>query len=156
MRTIAELGLVLLLATAGAVGTWKIAGPPDRSVPCDPKQISPDEVCLATVKAEWGDVLWIDARSEADWKRDGLEGSIHITTMGQVPFDQQIEANMEAIMKGHKAVVYCNGVKCTVSKETARQLRDFGMLPEVKALHGGYDALNAAGMIKLRGSSPAN
>ncbi len=154
MRTITELALVLCLASAGAVATWKIAGPPDRSVACDPKQISEEEVCLATVKAEWGEVLWIDARSEQDWKRDGLKGSIHITTMGKVPFDQQVEASMEALAQGHKAVVYCNGVGCGLSKEVARQLRSFGLVPEVKALHGGYDALKAAGMIKE--SSPAS
>ena len=156
MRTITELALVLCLATAGAVATWKIAGPPDRSVACNPSLISEDEVCLATVKAEWGEVLWIDARSEEDWKRDGLTGSIHITTMGKVPFDQQIEASMEALGQGHKAVVYCNGVNCTLSKEVARQLNEQGLGLEAKALHGGYDALKAAGMIKLRGSSPAN
>jgi len=154
MRTITELALVLCLASAGAVATWKIAGPPDRSIACDPAKLSEDEVCLATVKAEWGDVLWIDARSEEDWKRDGLPGSIHITTMGKVPFDQQIEASMEALAQGRKAVVYCNGLNCTLSKEVARQLRSYGLLPEVKALFGGYASLQAAGMIKA--SSPAN
>ena len=154
MRTITELAIVLCLASAGAVATWKIAGPPDRSVACDPAKISEDEVCLATVKAEWGEVLWIDARREEDWKRDGLPGSIHITTMGKVPFDQQVEASMEALVQGRKAVVYCDGINCTLSKEVARQLRGYGLLPEVKALHGGYDALKAAGMIK--GSTPAS
>ena len=155
MRTLAELALVLVLASAGAVATWKITGPPDRSVACDPATLPADEICLATVKAEWGDVLWIDARSAEDWKRDGLPGSIHITTMGSVSFDEQIAAAMDDIAKGKRAVVYCNGVKCTLSKEVARQLRDYQLpLPEVKALHGGYDALKAAGMIK--GSSPAS
>lgn len=158
MRTITELALVLCLASAGAVATWKIAGPPDRSVACDPAQISADEVCLATVKAEWGEVFWVDARSEEDWKRDGLPGSIHITTMGKVPFDEQIAKNMDAIgtaiSKSQRVVVYCNGVNCTLSKEVARQLRDFGLGLEVKALHGGYDALKAAGLIT--GSTPAS
>jgi rhodanese-related sulfurtransferase len=154
MKTITELVLVLVLASAGAVATWKIAGPPDRSIACDPAKMSADEICLATAKAEWPDALWIDARSEESWKQDGLPGSIHLTTMGQTSFDEQVAASFEKLSVAERAVVYCDGVNCTLSKEVVKQLRTIGLPLEVKALYGGVEALRAAGMIK--GSSPAN
>ncbi len=154
MKTLSELALVLILATAGAVVTWQIAGPPDRSIACDPAKMSPEEICLATAKAEWPDALWIDARSAEDWKKNGLPGSIHLTTMGQVSFDEQVAASFEKLGNARHAVVYCDGVNCTLSKEVVKQLRGIGLPLEVKALYGGVEALKSAGMIK--GSSPAN
>jgi rhodanese-related sulfurtransferase len=154
MKTVTELALVVVLASVGAVATWQIAGPPDRSIACDPAKMSADEICLATVKTEWPDALWIDARSEESWKQDGLPGSIHLTTMGQVSFDDQMAASFDKLGSAQRAVVYCDGVNCTLSKEVVKQLRDMGLPLEVKALYGGVDALKSAGMIK--GSTPAN
>jgi rhodanese-related sulfurtransferase len=154
MKAVTELALVVALATAGAVATWKIAGPPDRSIACDPAKMSADEICLATVKAEWTDALWIDARPEEAWKKDGLPGSIHLTTVGQVSFDEQVAASLDKISNAERAVVYCDGLNCTLSKEVVRQIRDIGLPLEVKALYGGVEALKVDGMIK--GSTPAN
>jgi rhodanese-related sulfurtransferase len=154
MKAVTELALVVVLASAGAITTWKIAGPPDRSIACDPAKMSADEICLATAKAEWPDALWIDARSEEAWKKDGLPGSIHLTTMGQVSFDEQVEASFGKLSGAERAVVYCDGLNCTLSKEVVRQLRAMGLPLEVKALYGGVEALKAGGMIK--GSTPAN
>ena len=148
MRTITELALVLTLSSAAAVATWKIAGPPDRSAVCDPAVIAPDEICLATVQAEWKDVLWIDARPEAEWKKDGVPGSIHLTTVGSGSFEEQMEASFERLGQAQRAVVYCGDVGCGVSKEVVKRLREFGIVSEVKALHGGTAALQAAGLLK--------
>lgn len=148
MRTVTELALVLVLASAGAVATWKIAGPPDRSVICDPAKIGPDEICLATVQAEWPDVLWIDARPEAEWQQDGVPGSIHLTTVGGGSFEEQMEASLERLGGAQRAVVYCGDVGCGISKEVVKRLREYGIPPEVKALHGGSAALQAAGLLK--------
>ncbi len=154
MRTIAELALVLVLSSAGAVLTWKIAGPPDRSVICDPAKIAPEEICLATVQAEWPEVLWIDARPEAEWKADGVPGSIHLTTVGGGNFEEQMEASLERLGSAERAVVYCGDTGCGISKEVVKRLREYGIPPEVKALHGGAAALRAAGL--LRGPIPGN
>jgi len=158
MKAFGELLLVLGLATAGAVVTWQITGPPDRtppSVACDPATLSLDEICLATVQAEWKDVLWIDARREEEWKIDGMPGSIHITTMGGKSFQDQIEASLERLASAQRAVVYCSDTGCGISKEVVKQLREYGLVQgELRALHGGYAALKQAGMIK--DSSPAN
>lgn len=154
MRAFTELALVLVLSSIGAVATWKIAGPPDRSVACDPASITADEICLATVQAEWKDFLWIDARPEAEWKKDGIPGSIHLTTVGSGSFEDQIEASLERLGNAQRAVVYCGDTGCAISKEVVKRLREFGLVPEVRALHGGSAALQAAGMLK--DSSSAN
>jgi rhodanese-related sulfurtransferase len=154
MRAFTELALVLVLSSIGAVATWKIAGPPDRSVACDPASITADEICLATVQAEWKDFLWIDARPEAEWKKDGIPGSIHLTTVGGGSFEDQIEASLERLGSAQRAIVYCGDTGCAISKEVVKRLREFGLVPEVRALHGGSAALKAAGMLK--DSSSAN
>lgn len=156
MRAGTELMWVLACASLGALATWRIAGPPERVVACDPAAISAEEICLATLRAEWpeGGFVWIDARGAEEWKRDGMAGSIHLTIAGGEAFDAQVEAALERLAVAPRAVVYCGSAGCGTSKEVAKRLRELGMIPEVRALHGGWEALRQAGMI--RGSSPAN
>jgi rhodanese-related sulfurtransferase len=156
MKSVAEMALVLGCAALGAVATWKIGGPPSRAVACDPAAISPLEICLESVRAEWseGSFVWIDARSEEEWRRDGLPGSVHLTTAGGANFDEQLLAAGERLIAVRRAVVYCGSSGCGTSKEVAKRIVDYGLLPEARALHGGWDALRQAGWIK--DSSPAN
>ncbi len=156
MKTVAELALVLSCASLGAFGTWAILGAPSREVPCDPAAISEEEICLANLQAEWpdGSFLWIDARPAEEWQRDGIEGSINLTTAGPLGFEEQMEVSLERLGTASRAVVYCGSAGCGVSKEVVKRLREFGMIPELRALHGGWDALRQAGLVK--GSSPAN
>lgn len=156
MRAVAELALVLGCASLGALATWKIAGPPSRAVVCDPAAIAAEEICLATVQAEWpaGTFLWIDARTADEWKRDGIEGSIHLTTVGGGSFEEQMEASLDRLATSPRAVVYCGSAGCGISKEVVKRLAEFGMIPEVRALHGGWDALKQAGLVTS--PSPAN
>jgi len=156
MKTVTELALVLACASLGAVATWKVTGPPSRAVICDPATITPDEICLSTVQAEWpaGSFLWIDARPAAEWKLNGIPGSIPLTMTGDTSFDEQVEASLEKLGTAQRALVYCGSSGCGVSKEVAKRLKDLGFIPEVRALHGGWDALKQAGLVK--DSSPAN
>lgn len=156
MRAATELALVLGCAALGGLGTWMIAGPPSRVVACDPAAIAAEEICLATLQAEWpaGSFLWIDARTEEEWKRDGVGGAIHLTTVGGGSFEEQVEANLEHLGSASKVVVYCGSSGCGISKEVVKRLNALGMIPEVRALHGGWEALHQAGLVK--GSSPGN
>ena len=156
MRAAAELLLVLACASLGAGATWKKAGPPAREIPCDPTTLAAEEICLSTVLAEWpeGSFLWIDARTKEEWQRDGLDGSVPLTVVGETSFQEQVEASLEKLATAPRAVVYCGSAGCGTSKEVVKRLTELGMIPEVRALHGGWDALRQAGRVK--GSSPAN
>lgn len=150
MKTVTELLLVVLVATLGAVATWKIAGPPERGVACDPAMLSAEEICLDTLTAEWpeGSFLWIDARSEEEWEKNGLPGSIHLTTVSDVPFDQQLEQSFEALSTASRVVVYCTSEACGTSKEVVKRLKELGLIPEVRALYGGWAALKYSELVK--------
>ena len=156
MKAALELALVLGCATVGALVTWQIAGPPDRTVACDPATLAPEEICLSTILAEWeaGSFLWIDARPAEERSRDGegMPGSIPLTTVGGQDFDQQVEAQLERLATAPRAVVYCGSAGCGISKEVVNRLKNLGMIPEVRALHGGWEALQQAGLLK--GSNP--
>lgn len=158
MKAAVELALVLGCASVGALGTWMIAGPPDRTVACDPAVISAEEICLSTLQAEWpeGSYLWIDARPAEERERDGagMPGSIPLTTVGGGSFEEQVEAQLERLATAPRAVVYCGSAGCGISKEVVKRLNELGMIPEVRALHGGWEGLQQAGWLK--GSNPAN
>lgn len=156
MKSFTELALVLTCASLGALGTWAYLGPPSREVPCDPAAISEEEICLANLRADWpdGSFLWIDARPAEEWQRDGIAGSINLTTAGPISFEEQMEISLDRIGTAPRAVVYCGSAGCGISKEVVKRLREFGLIPEVRALHGGWDALRQAGLVK--GSNPAN
>jgi rhodanese-related sulfurtransferase len=156
MKAATELALVLTCASLGALGTWAYVGAPSREVPCDPAAISAEEICLANLRSEWpeGSFLWIDARSAEEWRRDGIAGSIHLTTAGPDSFGEQMEASLDRLGTANRAVVYCGSAGCGISKEVVKRLREFGLIPELRALHGGWEALHRAGLVK--GSSPAN
>lgn len=156
MRAATELVLVLGCASLGALGTWAIVGKPSREVPCDPASIAAEEICLETLRAQWpdGSFLWIDARPAEEWQRDGIEGSINLTTAGTISFEEQMEVSLERLGTASRAVVYCGSAGCGVSKEVVKRLKEFGMIPELRALHGGWQALHQAGLVK--GSSPGN
>ena len=143
------LSLVVLLALAGvaAVVTWKVVGPPDRSVKCDPENLPEHFVCLATVRA-WPaeEVLWVDARPRVDWEKDGVEGSVLLNDQEEwVDLEPSFMMQMMVETKP-KVVVYCNQSGCGSSKYVADQLREkhasvLGF--ETYVLEGGMKALLA-------------
>lgn len=145
MKAGVELLAVLGLAALAAAGAWWLAGPPrpPSVVACDPAAIGPEEVCLETVRNDAG-VLWIDARTEAEWRRDGLPESIHLTS---ADFDELVAANGDRIAAAGKAVVYCGDLGCGLSREVAGLLRGYGLIQDARALHGGWAALKAAGLV---------
>jgi rhodanese-related sulfurtransferase len=146
--------LTLLLAITGiaALVHWKLhpvsVGAAQEI--CDPTRITELEICLPEVLKKWDakSFVWIDARSESEWKHDGVPGSLHLATSGSKTFDEQLEEILTSLGERHKAIVYCSDSGCGLSKEVAKRLRDVGLFDEVKALHGGWKALRAAGMTR--------
>ena len=136
---------VSLLSSLAAFITYKVVGPPDRSVPCDESSLPEHFVCLATVR-EWpeNDILWVDARPRENWEKDGVEGSVLVND--QEDWIDLEMGFMSKIMLEPKpfVVVYCNQSGCGSSKYVANQLREkhAGELGfQVFVLEGGIDAL---------------
>lgn len=149
MRGMYQSLAIAAVAGAAALITYQIKGVPDRTIVCDAAIIKPEEICLATVIGEWqSDVVWIDARRRTDWKKDGLPGSLLLTTADGENFDSLLEQAFPRLSEGKKVVVYCSDVGCGTSLEIAKRIRDFGLVPDVRALHGGWKALVQGGLIK--------
>ena len=146
-RLILESAGLLSLSALIAVTTYLIVGAPDRSVPCVQTDLEGDQVCLETVLKQWGgEVLWVDARSQAEFKKGRMAGALLIT---ETDADNMIALpdNMEAIgmsgVQGKKLVVYCGTDACGGSKLVAKKIRDTGFHSEVFVLYGGWKAVLA-------------
>ena len=147
-RTLSQLLLIAGLVTAAFLATLMMKGTPDRTVPCDAAILKPGEICLETVLKDWrADVVWIDARRRVDWENDGMNGSLLITTADGESFDKLLEQAFPRLSEGKNVVVYCSDVGCGTSLEIAKRIRDFQLVPDVKALHGGWKALQQAGLV---------
>lgn len=140
-----SLTALVFLSGAAALVTYRVVGPPDRSVACNPEDLPEHHVCLATVR-EWPpeEVLWVDARPRKDWERDGVEGAILLNDQEEW-LDLEPEFVFQMTMEPKpRVVVYCNQSGCGSSKDVANRLRErhaeaLGF--EVFVLHGGARAL---------------
>jgi rhodanese-related sulfurtransferase len=151
MRTPAQLAVVIALSLAGAGGTYLIKGAPKRAFVCDPASLKPDEVCLEQLPADQK-ILWVDARTRSEWKRDGMPGSV---LWNQEPGEdaQAFEAEIvPLILETPRVVVYCGNDNCGLSREIAKKIRALELNAEVSVLRGGWQALSDAG--KIKGSNP--
>ena len=146
MNGFAQFGLIAAICIGAAGGTWLVNGRPmalpKKLVQCDPRKLSADEVCLADVPKN---VLWIDARTKAEWNQNGLKGSIW-WNLGPAEDSENAEATIaERIfeMSGGEVVVYCGSEACGTSKAVAQRIRALELGARVRILFGGWDALVA-------------
>ena len=120
-KPVLHAAAILLLATAAATITWIIAPPADKGV-CDPATLKEGEICLQDIPPD-KKVLWIDARSRSDWKKNGLPGSI-LWNYDEGEDFNAMEA--EAVMKIFETpyvVVYCADLGCATSTKIAQHIR---------------------------------
>lgn len=140
MNTAAQFAVIAAISLSAAGLSWLLRSPSEVKPAhiCNPTEIREDEICLADVK---GKVLWVDARSRGEWQTNGLKGSI-LWNMepGEDPNLFEAEAAPH-IAIAELVVVYCGSEKCGTSREVAERIRKLGFGPQVKALHGGWDAL---------------
>lgn len=140
----------VILIVAGVflalLGYW-VVGAPERGALCDPAELASGEVCLETVLNEWkGDVVWVDARSEEEWKKQHAPGALFITENRVDEMLAQSEIMQEigmAGVEGRRVVVYCGTDACGSSKMVAERIRQSGLHSEVYFLHGGWKVLAA-------------
>lgn len=151
MNAVPQLAVVAALSLAAAGGTWWIKGPPVRALHCDPATLKEDEVCLESISP--GDpVVWVDARSRADWEKNGVPGSV-LWNLDPAEDMQAFEAGVAArILTTPRVIVYCGDENCGLSRQVADRIRALDLGAKVSVLRGGWRALNEAGRVK--GSSP--
>ncbi len=153
MKALAQLVVISIVALAAAGATWLVKGPPQRTLVCDPAAIAPDEVCLQEIPAD-AVVLWVDARSRAEWEANGLPGSV-LWNLDPAEDMTVFEAEVAMrIMETPRVIVYCGDENCGVSRQVAERIRGLGLGAEVSVLHGGWRALAEAGRVKDSSSGP--
>ncbi|MFM2171902.1 MAG: hypothetical protein RI957_2131 [Verrucomicrobiota bacterium] len=144
-----QITIIAVVSLIGAWATRHVTPIAEAEISCDPAKLAADEICLRTVVEDWkNDCVWIDARRRVDWQKDGLPGSLLLTTADGESFDQLLEQAFPVLAeKNKRVVVYCSDVGCGTSREIAKRLREYQLVPDVKALHGGWKALRQEGMI---------
>ncbi len=147
MNAAAQLGIIAVIAVAAAGGTRLVKGPVGKtSIPeCHRSTLGEGEICPADVA---GNVLWIDARSRAEWEKNGVKGSI-LWNLDPRENANEMEAAAAMLIAGgvDQVIVYCSSEACGTSKQIAERIRALGLGTPVKTLRGGWDA--------LKGSNPS-
>ena len=151
MSVFRQLAVISAIALMASGATWLVKGPPIRQLRCDPATLKPDEVCLQQIP-ENALVVWVDARSRADWKKNGLPGSV-LWNLDPSEDMSAFEAEVALrISEVPRVIVYCGDENCGVSRQVAERIRALGLGAEVSVLHGGWRALSEAG--RVRNSNP--
>ena len=142
---IKSAAIILTLAVIAAVlsafflpkrPAWYRVENPDDSL----RSISLDQARKFRIATE--QVLWVDARSRADYEKAHLKGAILLNTddWGRLMFEQQ--DTLQNAM-GHPVIVYCDGSACQKSKVIAERLRELLGLDLVYVLKGDWRNLEA-------------
>lgn len=146
---------IVALASLGALGTWKIVGPPDRSITCSEDLLEDGQICLSEVQG-WDNqsYLWVDARPRNIWKKNGVEGSILFNDDVNEDYLALEETFMFAASREgdpyRTIVIYCSEEGCKSSETIASVLREkFAEMMgfDVYVLYGGWKALADAGLV---------
>ena len=132
MRAIKEaaiLALVALLPATVSWARWQMAN----------KEMAPYEVVMRDDRLSGRDIVWVDARSQADFDSGHITGAV---LLNEQEWDPLLSGVFEMWQPDKPIVVYCSA-GCESSRKIADRLRDLGMEP-VYYLRGGYDAWKKA------------
>lgn len=153
MNAVCQTIIVAGIALAAAGGTWAVKGPPVRKTVCDPATLKPDEICLQMIPAG-EEVVWVDARSRADWMKNGVAGSM-LWNLDPHEDMQAFEAEAAARVSANpRVIVYCSDEQCGISRQVAQRIRGLDLGAEVYVLRGGWRALSEAGRVKDSNPKP--
>ena len=81
-----------------------------------------------------GNVIWVDARSADEYRRDHVAGAISLGTEG---WDQALAEIARRWKPGVRIVVYCSA-GCDLAREAAVRLRTDAGIEGVFTLEGGW------------------
>lgn len=129
--------LCVLALLPAVVSTWVHPSRPDWTRPA-PRA---DEVTASQIAAWSGPVLWVDARSRAEFDRSHIPGAV---LLNEEQWEDLLDGFLDAWQPGMRVVVYCGGGGGDASRNVARRLRAGSSdLGEIHILHGGIDAWSA-------------
>ena len=129
LRTVLRQAVVLLLAAALAATVAALA------ISRNPT-LEEGEIALASALQNRPAPLWIDARSEAEYREEHVPGAI---LLNEENWESLVPKVLEAWEPDRTAIVYCCSPGGQASREVAERLRDFKLGP-VFVLHGGWKA----------------
>jgi rhodanese-related sulfurtransferase len=95
-----------------------------------------DYATLATAEGWGSDVLWVDARTDADYASEHIPGAF---SLNEDRWNELLPRMLEKWVPGKKIVVYCSSQSCNLSRELAHRLRTELQLPDVYILQGGWE-----------------
>ena len=150
MKAWRQLAVIAACALAAALATYWLKGPPNRLFQCDPASLKPDEVCLQSIPPN-AEILWVDARSRANWLKNGVPGSV-LWNLDPNEDMLAFEADVAArVLVTPRVIVYCSDENCGISRQVADRIRNLDLGAKVSVLRGGWRALNEAGRTRKMG-----
>ena len=100
--------------------------------------IPPSEMVSVDQARAWGgNVIWVDARPDAEFARDHVPGAV---SLNEDRWNELLPQFLAAWSPGKKVVVYCSTESCDLAREAAERLRKEAQIPEVFVLEGGWEA----------------
>lgn len=130
-QMVRQIGYVLILATIPALVSLCLYG----RHPWGKKSNSVKVVTLTQVST-YGNVLWVDARSRAEYDREHIPGGL---LLNEEEWDALLPPLLDQWQPEQWIVIYCDSKQCHNSKSLALRLREAG-LENVYLLKGGWVA----------------
>jgi len=131
LQTVFREACVLLLAAGLAATVAALSIPRDR-----PDPLEGGEIAIAAALQRQPPPLWIDARSDADYRDEHVPGALPLNAENWALLVPKV---LESWEPEQTAIVYCSSPGGQASREVAERLRDF-KLGSVFVLHGGWKA----------------
>ena len=126
------LGILCLSAVVAILNAWINPNAPSW----DAEALQEGEVSVSMAR-DMGDVVFLDARSRADYAIEHIEGAL---LLNEDDWDTLLFQFLESWDAETPIIVYCSSLECQASGAVADRLKaDLGF-DEIYALKGGWEA----------------
>lgn len=127
-----SLGILLVAFLFGVADAWLNSNAPAWSE----SELAEGEILIVdALKNE--NTLWVDARTEAEYERGSISGSI---LLNEDRWDELFPDFLSIWQPEQLVVVYCSSLTCQASHALAERLRSEVGLDNVFVLKGGWEA----------------
>lgn len=129
--------LILLIALIPAIAVGLIH--PKR--PAWTRPGAKNEIDLPAV-VQWGSrVLWVDARTRAQFDHGHIPGAV---LLNEDEWERLLDGFLDAWRRDSVVVIYCSSLSCDASREVAARLKKEAQIENVYVLKGGWETWQAA------------